>query len=137
MKLLDAARRALLWQFIRFAIVGTGGFLVDIGVLTFCTQALGMGPYLGRLFSFLTAATFGWFCNRHFTFKGQGGGHPGAQWARFLAVSAGGFVFNYGTYAALISTIPFAREHLVIGVAAGSIAGMFFNFFASRHFVFR
>jgi len=59
------------------------------------------------------------------------------QWAKFVTVSAGGFVLNYGTYALLIATVPYVDKYPAIGVAAGSIAGMFFNFFAARKVVFR
>ena len=96
-----------------------------------------MGPYAGRLVSFFVAASVTWICNRLFTFRGQGGGHAGVQWAKFLIVSAGGFVLNYGTYAVLIATVPMVHAHPALGVAAGSIAGMFFNFFAARTVVFK
>ena len=137
MKQLSAARRALIVQFLKFGIVGVIGFIVDVAVLMFATRVLGMGPYAGRVLSFVIAASTTWLCNRLFTFRGQGSGHAGMQWARFVTVSAGGFVLNYGTYAALIASVPFVHAHLVLGVAAGSIAGMFFNFFFARKVVFR
>ena len=127
----------LLLQFIKFGLVGVVGFLVDAGVLRFCMTELGMGPYAGRIVSFMAAVTATWLCNRHFTFRGQGSGSTRAQWARFVAVCLGGFVFNYGAYALLIATQPVVAAYPVLGVAAGSLAGMFFNFFASRRLVFR
>jgi putative flippase GtrA len=36
-----------------------------------------------------------------------------------------------------LAAIPLAAAHPVLGVAAGSIAGMFINFVVSRRFVFR
>jgi putative flippase GtrA len=134
---LSAAQQKLLIQFLKFGIVGVIGFLVDSGVLLFCMQVLGMGPYTGRLVSFFAAASTTWICNRLFTFRGQGSGHPGLQWVKFLVVCAIGFIFNYGTYAILIATVPLVRDYPVLGVAAGSIAGMFFNFFAARTVVFK
>lgn len=124
-------------QFLKFGIVGGVGFLVDVGALKLCMSVFGMGPYDGRVISFLAAVSITWLCNRHFTFRGQGTGSAHAQWLRFLVVCAGGFVFNYGAYAALIATQPLVAEHPVIGVAAGSVAGMFFNFFMSKRVVFR
>jgi putative flippase GtrA len=136
-KRLSAAERKLIKQFIKFGMVGTVGFVVDVGVLKFCTLMLGMNPYGGRVFSFLAGASTTWILNRVFTFRGEGRGPAHVQWAKFLAVSAGGFTLNYGTYSLLIATIPLVREYLSLGVAAGSIAGMFFNFFVSRKVVFR
>jgi putative flippase GtrA len=99
--------------------------------------ALGAGLYLGRAISYLTAATTTWALNRAWTFRGRGSGPAGQQWALFVVVNLGGFVLNYGTYAALVTYVPLVAAHPVLGVAAGSIAGMFSNFFLSRRLVFR
>ncbi|MDD2326551.1 MAG: GtrA family protein [Alphaproteobacteria bacterium] len=125
-------------QFFKFGLVGVLGFLVDTGVLYACMIFLDMGPYSGRAVSFLVGASSTWICNRCFTFKGCGNNDPvHVQWMKFLVVCAGGFVFNYGTYAFMIAHVPLVAAHPVLGVAAGSIAGMFFNFFGSRRIVFR
>jgi putative flippase GtrA len=125
-------------QFLKFGIVGGIGFVVDAGVLYACMKGLDMGPYTGRIVSFIAAASSTWFCNRHFTFKdSKGDDKLHVQWLKFLVVSMGGFVFNYGAYAALIWGSPLVAAYPVLGVAAGSIAGMFFNFFVSRKLVFR
>jgi putative flippase GtrA len=136
-KTLSAAQRVFIVQFVKFGIVGVIGYFVDYGILEFCVRVLGTGPYLGRVFSFLFGASTTWICNRLFTFRGQGSGHAGRQWAKFVVVCLGGFVLNCGTYALLITYVPFVYAHLWIGVAAGSVAGMFFNFFAARKLVFR
>ena len=134
---LSAARRADFVQFFKLGLVGVVGYIVDIAVLAFCMHAFGMGPYTGRIFSFLAGASTTWICNRLFTFRGQGSGRAGTQWAKFVAVCAGGFALNYGTYAFLVATVPLVRAYLPLGVAAGSLAGMFFNFFAAKRLVFR
>jgi putative flippase GtrA len=54
----------------------------------------------------------------------------------FLLVNLLGFVCNYGTYAALVAGVPLVAAQPVIGVAAGSLAGMAANFLMSRRFVF-
>ena len=134
---LSAARRTLIIQFLKFGLVGVIGYVVDVGVLKISMYFFGAGFYVGRLFSFFFGASTTWICNRLFTFRGQGKGHAGVQWAKFLVVCIGGFILNYGTYAALIATSPLIREYPSLGVAAGSVAGMFFNFFAARKVVFR
>jgi putative flippase GtrA len=58
------------------------------------------------------------------------------QWALFVAINLVGFAFNYGTYAALVAGVAFVAQYPVIGVAAGSLAGMLGNFLLSRRFVF-
>ena len=122
-------------QFARFGVVGGIGFVVDTAVL-YTGLSLGLGLYLGRALSYVAAATTTWALNRAWTFRGQGSGSPWRQWAVFLAVNLVGFAFNYGTYVALVANIPLVAHHPVIGVAAGSLAGMIGNFLLSRRFVF-
>ncbi len=122
-------------QFGRFGVVGTIGFLVDTAAL-YAAMALGLGLYSGRAVSYLVAATTTWALNRAWTFRGQGSGPVMRQWALFLLVNLVGFACNYGTYAALVASVPLVADHPVIGVAAGALAGMIGNFLLSRRYVF-
>ncbi len=126
----------LLIQMFRFGVVGALGFLVDTAVL-YGSFALGFGLYGGRVVSYLAAASFTWAVNRAWTFAGRGGATPARQWALFVVVNLGGFVLNYGTYAAMVAWWPLAAEYPVLGVAGGAIAGMGCNFLLSRAVVFR
>ena len=135
-RLLGAERAAVAQEFLRFGVVGTIGFLVDSGVL-YGMIWLGAGLYLGRAISYVAAATATWALNRVWTFRGRGGGPVHRQWALFVAVNLVGFALNYGTYAVLVATVPVVATHPVLGVAAGSIAGMFTNFALSRRVVFK
>lgn len=124
-------------QFIKFGIVGTLGFVVDAGVLALCMKALNMGPYSGRVVSFAMAVTITWFCNRHFTFKESPKNTPHKEFSQFVIVCLGGFALNYGTYAALIAIMPLIATYPTLGVAAGSLASLFFNFFTTKKIVFK
>jgi putative flippase GtrA len=132
---LGAARAATLMQFLRFGVVGTVGFVVDTAVL-YAGLAVGLGLYSGRAVSYVAAATTTWALNRAWTFRGQGEGPVARQWALFLVVNLIGFACNYGTYAALVASVPVVAEAPVIGVAAGALAGMIGNFLLSRRYVF-
>ncbi len=124
-------------EFARFAIIGTIGFIVDASTLKLLVAFLNMDLYSGRLVSFLTAATGNWMLNRRFTFKQAGDHAPVAQWLKYLGANGIGFAVNYSTYAALITYVAVARAHPVLGVAAGSVAAMSFNFAANKFWVFR
>lgn len=129
--------REMLPQFLRFGVVGTVGFLVDSAVLL-AMMALGLGPYGGRVVSYLAAASTTFALNRAWTFRSAARDAPmAAQWGRFVALNLVGFAANYGTYAALIATVPLVAAYPVLGVAAGSVAGMFLNFGLSRRYVFK
>jgi putative flippase GtrA len=123
-------------QFLRFGVVGTGGFLVDTALL-YAALAAGAGLYGGRVLSYVGAASFTFALNRAWTFRGARHAHAARQWALFLLVNLIGFALNYGTYAILVALVPVVAAHPVLGVAAGSVAGLGGNFLASRRFVFR
>jgi putative flippase GtrA len=123
-------------EFLRFGVVGTAGFIVDSAVLM-AGIALGLGPWIGRAVSYLVAATTTYLLNRAWTFRGMAREAPVVrQWATFVLVNLVGFAANYGTYAALVAGVPLVARHPVLGVAAGSLAGMTWNFLLVRRFVF-
>jgi putative flippase GtrA len=133
---IEPRRLALLGELLRFGGVGTLGFLIDT-VTLYAALTLGAGLYVGRVLSYLTAASANWALNRAWTFRGADHGRRGLQWAMFLTVNLVGFIVNYGTYLLLVSNWPLASTHPVIAVAAGSLAGLTGNFLLSRRFVFR
>jgi putative flippase GtrA len=126
----------LLKRFFVFGIIGTVGFITDYAVLMFAVHVLGLGLYSGRLFSYVIAATVTWMGNRTFTFRDRPQKPAAKQWVTFLIFNGIGFAANYGTYATLITFVPFVAAHPVLGVAAGALAAMMFNFTASTRFVF-
>jgi putative flippase GtrA len=75
--------------------------------------------------------------NRMWTFRGLGSGPAHRQWGMFLITNLAGFVLNRGTYAILVTFVAAAAAQPVIATAAGSMAGMFVNFYMSRKVVFR
>ncbi len=125
-------------QFLRFFIVGGVGFIIDAAVLTALVRGLGVDPYSARAASFLAASSTTWWLNRQFTFRSDAHRHPiTRQWLIFVLVSIGGALINYGIYVATLQLWPLAQAWPVIGVAFGSLAGMGFNFPASKLIVFR
>ncbi len=113
------------------------GFLVDATILHVMVTAGGLGLYASRLLSYLGAATTTWFANRHFTFHGGANASARCQWGRFVWVNGLGGGINYGVYAALVASSDTFAIYPVGAVAIGSVAGVLFNFTASRQFVFR
>lgn len=122
-------------QFARFTMVGVAGFVVDSGVLYLCLHGTGLGLYGGRLVSYLAAASTAWYLNRRITFADRS--PPGRQWARFIATNALGALVNYGSYSAVVTLLPAGTWVPLLGVAVGALAGLGFNFTASRRFVFK
>ena len=121
----------MLQQLALFTLVGGAGFLVDAGVLLLLTHVVGMDIYVARVLSWLAAATFTWWLNRTFTFRDRGAGLL-RQWLTFLAANTGGGLINIGLSSALIAS----RVTPVAALACGALAGLLWNFLASRRFVF-
>jgi putative flippase GtrA len=129
--------RKSLGQMLRFGMVGGIGFLVDAGLL-YVMLGLGLGPYSGRVVSFLVAATTTWILNRSFTFRRESPSetHPAGEWLAYLGLMVIGGMVNYGTYALAVAFSDPVRRHPEIGVALGSIAGMAINFWSAKTMVF-
>lgn len=125
-------RRQIAW----FSAGGAIGFLVDAGVVQLLVSKLGADPYVGRLFSFLCAATATWLFNRRFTFHERGNYSLFGEWTRYLVAMSAGFAVNYATYALVVHAFEFVRTWPAIGVAAGSVPGALVNFVGARHWVF-
>lgn len=122
-------------QFIRFALVGAAGFAVDASAL-YLAMHFGAGHYSGRVISYLAAATFTWALNRRYTFKAQQDSNLFREWIKFLAANLVGGMVNYSTYAALVAASTMVANWPILGVAAGSVAGLVVNFTLSRRLVF-
>jgi putative flippase GtrA len=128
--------RNLALQFFKFGIIGALGFVVDSVMLYVGIDALGLGRVAAGLFSFPFAVTATWIGNRFFTFRDARPMPAARQFTKFALVCAIGLVFNRGTYSILVSTVPYVYAYPLIGLLAGTGAGMFFNFFASKKHVF-
>lgn len=127
-------------QFKRFAIVGIIGFAVDGGLLMLFTSVYGYDIYLSRLVSFLCATLATWWLNRRHTFgmdSPVAGDTHAREYGRYIAVQIGGGCFNWGVFSWLIYMDPRLRAVPLLPVAAGSVAGMLWNYFGARRWVFR
>ncbi len=127
-------------RFLRFGVVGAGGYVVDASVLYLMIHAAGLDPYSGRLISYLCAASFTWFGNRYLTFaanRAHGAAGILREWITFLLANAvGGFV-NLGVYSALVRFAPLPFDNPFVAQAIGVLAGLVFNFTLSKRLVFR
>lgn len=123
-------------RLLRFGIGGVFGFVVDSGVL-YALLAFGQGPYVARVPSFLCAASATWLVNRYWTFADRRNAGRSAEWGLYVTVMIAGGVLNYAVYAVLLTHSGLVRDWPILGVAAGSVAGMLLNFLGSWFVVFR
>lgn len=121
-------------QFVRFAVIGALGFVVDVAVL-YGALALGTGWIAGRALSFLAAASFTWAVNRRYTFAATAS--LWREWGRYLASMAAGMLVNFLVYALVLWLLPAAWWTPGLAVACGSAAGLGVNFVSAKLFVFK
>ncbi|WP_244826068.1 GtrA family protein [Caballeronia sp. TF1N1] len=123
-------------QFLRFAVAGGIGFFVDSGVL-YLALALGAGPRVGRIISFLCAAFVTWQINRRTTFERVEGKSALREWFDYLLAMSFGGVLNYASYMLTLHVLPPQAFAPLAAVAVGSIVGMSVNFATAKLWVYR
>jgi putative flippase GtrA len=105
--------------------------VVDAGALELLVRLDLAGLYLGRVLSYLLAASVTWWLNARFTFRKAG------RWDLYVVTNAVGAGVNYVTYAAVLAILPFTRDMPSTAVAAGSAVALLVNFTANRWLVFK
>lgn len=126
--------------FVRFALVGGAGYLVDTGVLAWDTSVLGLDFKTGRALSIFAAMGFTWLGNRYLTFREHRARTlSGAlqEWLKFMGANGVGAVVNYGTSVLLVNLVAQPFNHKFVAQALGVLAGLIFNFTLSRKLVFK
>ncbi|MBR7889658.1 GtrA family protein [Marinomonas sp. A79] len=131
--------------FMRFALVGASGFVVDVACMLLFSLWL---PFaVARCLAFWIAATSNWWLNRNITFaagrnKSQFKQAAVRQWLKFLGGSVVAFVPNWGCYVVLLSFHDSVTHHTLhvlwpyLAMAPGVILGMLINYAFSRFWVF-
>jgi putative flippase GtrA len=121
-------------RFLRFALVGVAGFLVDASVVAVLIRVFAIGPYQARIGSYLFAVTTTWWLNRRFTFRSTS--PPARELAAFALTNALGALVNLSVYAAIIAWCGSLGWIPVAAVAVGSLMGLCINFLLSSKIVF-
>jgi putative flippase GtrA len=125
-------------QFLKFSLVGGVGFVVDAGSYFILTRYLGGGLVSSRFVSSLVLGmTTTFLLNNFMTFRGHGSGSIFSRYLKFAAANIIGNLLNVGTHAALVESLALFHRIPLLGVVAGTVVGLIFNFTGSKYFVFR
>lgn len=130
-------RRFAIPRFLRFALVGVAGFVVDAGVLQALVSLAHWGPIEARAVAIPTAVFATWLLNRTVTFPESTGGPALRSLLRYAAVSAAGAGVNFLVYTALVFASPTMAAAPVIPLGIASIVALAVNYLGSKHFAFR
>jgi putative flippase GtrA len=110
------------WMLVRNTVVGTGAFLLGLGLLWVLVERGGMDTLIATAISFLAATTLHYTLGRAWIFKGT----ERAVWPGygFFLVNAGlGLVVTVGLMALILALAP-DRYYLVARVIVSVFAGL-------------
>ena len=126
-------RRPANWlELIRFALVGTSGYFVNLLVFSTLVHAAGTNHRVAATGAFAVALANNFLWNRHWTFRARDG-HAYFQAARFLVVSLFAFAFNL----ALLEVLVQAGFPEVPAQAVAIVAATPMNFLGNKLWSFR
>lgn len=121
-----------------FAMAGSVGFLVDASIVTAVRYWAHLDLFTAKALGFSFAVTVTWLMNRRLAFSGRGRGESlFREWLRYVSANGVGGVVNNVVYVVGVLTVREFAEFPAAAVALGSLAGMCFNYAASRWWVFR
>jgi putative flippase GtrA len=149
---------AIIYQIAKFAVIGVGNVLVDLGVLSLLTilfssqfkidskdSLLGAITFysLFKSISFIVANMNSYLWNKHWTFDQSAKQQTKSEFVQFFAVSIVGFLINVFVASVVFKIVlgslgSFSSGQLgLMGAAAGSIAGLAWNFVGYKLWVFK
>jgi putative flippase GtrA len=123
-------------QFVKFGIVGTSGFVVNLVVFTLLQRIVpdhnAAGPYYAIYsVAFLSGGVSNYFLNRVWTFRSTG--HPGKEAVQFLTVSV--LALGVGLLVSALVAPYLGHGHKTWFLA--TLSGIFVNFFVNKYWTFR
>jgi putative flippase GtrA len=147
-------------RFAKFLVVGTIGFIIDFGTLTFLVEVVDLpgivsensqfsetvGLIIANTISFTLAVLSNFTLNRYWTYPESRGKRKRVQLPQFTVVSVIGLILNNTILALttplfgwLIDTTPFLRGSIDGYVPAkilATVVVLFWNFFINRYWTY-
>lgn len=132
-------------RFLRFALVGVIGAIIDFGVFNLLVHFTSISSVLASVISFITAVCSNFVWNRYWTYPDSRSKHVAHQLLQFIVISLIGLIIRTPLFAFLEKNlvvlftginlnIPLTPTFLGhnISLAIAIIVVMFWNFFANR-----
>lgn len=136
-------------RFLKFAVVGTIGFVVDFGTFNLFRNLFGFPAEISSMISFLAAVLSNFIWNRYWTYPESRSKPVMGQLTQFTLVNVVGLAIRTGIFIAItnpyvrffeILDLPIPLLPRVIGenaaLATVVIIVLFWNFFANRYWTY-
>ncbi len=127
------SRRRGVRQLMKFGIVGTSGFVVNLVIFTILQKQTSLPYWADFSIGFMLGGVSNWFLNRIWTFRSDA--HPGREGAQFLTVSFLALLVGNVTGSLLENGAHFHYHHRVWFLS--TLSGMVVNFFVNKYWTFR
>ena len=131
---LNASKRRLALKFVKFGLVGVSGIAVNMGVLWFLTELIGLDYLVSSVIAIFLSILNNFIWNDRWTWRERRLPGIRAFLIRFLKFSLVSCITAYvGNWGILYSLTRFLNVHYLvanlIGIAAASILNFIFNHF--------
>jgi len=136
-------------RFLRFALVGAVGAVVDFGFFNLFSGVLGISAVLASVFSFIAAVVSNFIWNRFWTYPDSRSKPLGAQVVQFIIVSLMGLAIRTPLFAFLENVLVKLAGNLLppsklspvfvghnLSLAVAILVVMMWNFFANRFWTY-
>lgn len=131
-------------RFIKFAIVGTIGFVIDFGTLAFLKEILGFHTLVANTISFSAAVTSNFLFNRFWTYPDSRSKSLWMQMGQFFVVNIIGLLINNtilhfleAVFNDWLSHIPMLVDRgYIFAKMVATIVVLFWNFFINRYWTY-
>lgn len=125
-------------RFLRFAAVGTAGFVVNWIALYLALHLAHLDKYSAWFAAFFVGVTFTWWGNRTLTFADRAASQGLVrEWLTFFVANSLGALANFAVYFVLVTFAGPPVDNPLVAIVAGTLVGLVFNFTVSARFVFR
>ncbi|MFA6227937.1 MAG: GtrA family protein [Patescibacteria group bacterium] len=131
--LLPLFKRSLFRQFIKFCLVGTSNFFVDLGVYWLMTRLFGLHYLIASVISFSVAVTWSFEFNRKWTFRHHNNNLK-RQYVKFFIANIVSLSLNLSLLSLLIEL---AHVPDLWAKTLSALIVAIFNFSLNRFWTFR
>ena len=137
-------------RFLKFAVVGTIGAIVDFGIFNLLSTVLRVNPVIASVISFCTAVTSNFLWNRFWTYPESRSKPLTHQVTQFAIVNLAGLLIRTPIFALLEPVLgrefrilraedyglhsDFLGHNLALAVAVGVV--LLWNFFVNRYWTY-
>ncbi|KZN62206.1 GtrA family protein [Pseudoalteromonas luteoviolacea] len=123
-------------QVIKFALVGTVGFAVDVSMFTIFSFGLSLHLEWARVLAFFGAAFTTWLGNRHFTFCSKNANRAVSECVKSLITACIAGAMNFTVFKVMTE---YSNELLFVyfALVCGVLIGMVVNYVLSALWVFK